>query len=119
MSAVVPQQHGVERFSLPRTIIKNGTLKTLSGNALSLFLVVCYRCYRTRSPGAQFSFRELFTELALGAKDIDRAAQELRAAGLLHHQQDKNIMYFQIQQPDGSKAKSYLREPLEPVLKQD
>jgi hypothetical protein len=118
MTAVVPQP-GVERFGVPRTIIKNGSLRTLSGNALSLFLVVSYRCYRTRSPGAQYSFRELFRELEMGAKDIDKAAKELRAAGLLHHQQDKNIMFFQIQQPDGSKAKHYLCQPSERVLKQD
>jgi hypothetical protein len=111
MSAVIPQQRGVERFSLPRTIIKNGNLKTLSGNALALFIAISYRCYRTRSPGTQFTFRELFGELELGAKDIGKAAKELRAACLIHYQQDANVMFFQIQQPDGSKAKSYLRDP--------
>jgi hypothetical protein len=104
-------QCGVERFSLPRTIIKNGSLRTLSGDAIALFLIVSYRCYRTRSPGSQFTFRELFSELDLGAKDVSKAAKELRAAGLLHHQQDKNMMFFQIQQPDGSKARAYLRDP--------
>ena len=108
MNAVVQQQGGVERFSLPRSIVKNGSLKHLSGNALALFIVVGYRCYRTRSPGATFSFRELFGELDLGAKDVVRAAKELRAACLIHFQQDENKMHFQIQQPNGSKARSYL-----------
>jgi hypothetical protein len=113
------QQSGVKTFRVPRTIIENGSLRTLSGNALSLFLAISFRCYRTRTPDVKFSFKELFLELEQRAKEIDKAVLELRAAGLIHFQQSQNMMFFQIQQPDGSKAKTYLQDRLEPVPKQD
>lgn len=101
---------GVETFMLPRSILKNRNLKTLSGNALSLFLLVGFRCYRKRSPQVQFTFDELFLELDLDRNDIKRAAKELRAAKTLHFQQNETAMMFHIQTATGSKAKIYLHE---------
>jgi hypothetical protein len=114
MSASV-KHVGVDTFRIPRSIVRNSSLKTLSGNSLALFISISYRCYRARLPAIDLSFRELFNELHMGAQEVQHAAHELRDAKLIHFQQDKNIMFFQIQQPDGSKAKSYLRTPLEPV----
>jgi hypothetical protein len=115
----VPQKSGVNTFRVPRTIIENGSLKTLSGDALALFLAVSFRCFRTRLPEAKFSFKELYRELAQRAKQIDQAVLELRSAGLVYFQQDHSTITIQIQQPDGSKAKSYLQDRSEQVLKQD
>jgi hypothetical protein len=112
---------GIRTFRVPTSLVTNGSLRTLSGNALSLFLTISYRCYRTRLPNVQYSFRMLFHELDMRAQDVSDAAAELRKHGLVHYQQDQNIMSFQIQQPDGSKAKSYLRkygergESVEPI----
>ena len=101
---------GVETFMIPRSIVKNGNLRTLSANALSLFLFVSFRCYRKRTPDVQFKFDEMFLELDMGRNDIKKAAKELRAAKTLHFQQNPNSINFQIQAADGSKAKQYLRE---------
>jgi hypothetical protein len=107
---IAREQHdGIDTFRLPKSIYSTGALKTLSGNAIALFLVISYRMYRARLPRYDFSFRELFRELELGAGDICKAAKELHEAKLIHWQQEKNIVYFQIQAPDGSKARSYLR----------
>jgi hypothetical protein len=102
--------HGVRSFRVPRTLIDNRGLKELSGDTLRLFLAVSYRCYRTRLPEARFSFKELLRETDMLAKEAQTAAKELRTERLVHFQQDKNILIIQIQGPDGSKAKHYLRE---------
>jgi hypothetical protein len=104
------QHNGLDTFRLPKSIYKSGALKHLSGDAIALFLVISYRMYRARLPRFDFSFRELYRELELGAGAICKAAKELHAANLIHWQQEENILFFQIQMPDGSKAKSYLRK---------
>jgi hypothetical protein len=110
---------GIRTFRVPRTLIDNRGLKNLSGDALRLFLAVSYRCYRTRSPEARFSFKELLRETDMLAKEAQAAVKELRKEKLVHFQQDKNILIIQIQDVDGSKAKHYLRPPSETVIKQD
>lgn len=108
MSATVPQERGVRMFLLPEAIVTNGSLRTLSGDSLALYIAVCQRMYRMRSADIKMSLRDLFRQIELGRNDIQKAAKELREAGLIHFQQTENLMAFQIQQPDGSKAKVYL-----------
>ena len=74
------QVNGIDTFRLPKSIYKSGALKTLSGDAIALFLVISYKCFRARLPRYDFSFRELYRELELGAQDICRAAKELHTA---------------------------------------
>jgi hypothetical protein len=118
MSTVVPQQRGVEMFLVPKSIVKNGSLLTLSGNALALFIAISYRFYKTRSADIKMSLRDLYQQIELGGTDIKKAARELRDAKLIHFQQSENIMFFQLQMPDGSKAKVYLHPP-KPAPAQD
>jgi hypothetical protein len=114
MSAVAPQQRGVQMFLMPEAIVQNGSLRTLSGDALALFIAVTHRMYRMRSADIKMSLRDLYTQIELGRNDIQKAAKGLRAAGLVHFQQSENLMMFQIQQADGSKARTYLH-PAKPV----
>jgi replication initiation and membrane attachment protein DnaB len=113
MSVSTSPKSGVLTFRVPRLILDNGSLKTLSGDALSLFLLIAHHCYRSRTPEVIRTFRQLFTELDQRAQEITKAAKELRAAGLIHFQQQDSAISFQIAQPDGSKAKSYLQKPSE------
>jgi hypothetical protein len=108
MSATVPQQRGVQMFLMPEAIVTNGSLKTLSGDSLALWISVTQRMYRMRSSQVRMSLKDLYSQIQLGRNDIQKAAKELRAAGLLYFQQTENLMAFQIQQADGSKAKTYL-----------
>ena len=114
MSAVVPQQRGVRMFLIPEAIVTNGSLRTLTGDALALYIAVSHRMYRMRSAQVRMSLRDLYKQIELGRNDIQKAAKELRAAGLLYFQQTENLMSFQIQQADGPKAKTYLH-PAKPV----
>jgi hypothetical protein len=111
MSAGVPQQRGPEMFLVPAAIINNGSLKTLSGNSLALLFAVSHRMYRMRSANVRMRLRDLYAQIELGRSDIQRAAKELRAAGVLHFQQSEHLMAFQLQQSDGSKAQVYLHPP--------
>jgi len=114
MSTVVPQQRGVQMFLMPEAIVTNGSLRTLTGDALALFIAVTHRMYRMRSAQVRMSLRDLYRQIELGRNDIKAAARELREAGLLYFQQTENLMSFQIQQADGSKAQVYLH-PQKPV----
>jgi hypothetical protein len=113
------EQSGVKTFRLPRLILDNGSLQTLSANALRLFIAISYRFYRARFPQIKYNHRELYLELNMLKKEINDAALELWAAGIMCYQQEKNLITFHLLQPDGSKAKSYLHDPVEPVLKQN
>jgi hypothetical protein len=106
-----PRQQGVKTFRIPRLLIDTGALKTLSGDALALFIGISYRCYRTREADIKYSFKEIYADTNLLGRDVKPAAKELRAAGLIFFQQDEQTMSFQIAQPHGSKARGYLREP--------
>jgi hypothetical protein len=103
----VPQERGVRMFLMPEAIVTNGSVGTLSGDALALFIAVTHRMYRMRSADIKMSLRDLYKQLEMGRNDIKAAARELRAANLLYFQQDQNLMAFQIQTLNG-KAKIYL-----------
>ena len=111
MSDVGPQQRGVRMFLVPEEIVTNGSLKTLSPNAMALYLCVAYRWYRMRSADVRMSVRDLMRQCNQSRNDLQAACKELRSAGLLYFQQTKTLMAFQIQQTDGSKAKVYLHPP--------
>ena len=111
MTAVVAQQRGVEMFLVPQAIVWNGSIRTLSGDALALYIVVTHRMYKMRSADIKMSLRDPYGQIELGRSDIKAAAKELRAAGLLYFQQSENLMMFQIMQTDGSKARIYLHPP--------
>ena len=101
---------GVRTFRVPTNIMTNRNLRTLSGNALALFIAVSHRCYRKRSAEIRFSLIEIFHELGINAEDVRNAAEELCRAGVLQFECNTTMIYFQILNPDGSKAHSYLRE---------
>ena len=109
-------ERGVQMFLMPEAIVTNGSIRTLSGNALALYIVVSQRMYRMRSADIKMSLRDLYRQIELGRNDIQKAVKELREAGLLYFQQSENLMMFQIQTPDG-KAKLYLHpaKPVQPV----
>jgi hypothetical protein len=111
MSALVPSAQQREMFLMPASIITSGSLKTLSGNSLALLIAVSHRMYRMRSAQVRMRLRDLYAQIELGRNDIQKAAKELRAAGLIHFQQTEHLMAFQLQQPDGSKAQVYLYPP--------
>jgi hypothetical protein len=110
MTAVVPQR-GVRMFLMPEAIVTNGSLQTLSGNALALYISVSQRMYRMRSADIKMKLRDIYKQIELDRNDVQRAAKELRAAGLICFQQSEHLMMFQIMQADGSKAKNYLHPP--------
>src|ERR1700679_2465122 len=110
MSVSAAPKSGVITFRIPRLIVDNGSLKTLSGDALALFLTISHHCYRSRTPEAMRTFRPLFIELDPRAHEITNVAKELRAAGLICYQQQDSAISFQIVQPDGSKARTYLQK---------
>jgi len=72
MSAVVPQQRGVRMFLMPEAIVTSGSLRTLSGDALALYIAVTQRMYRMRSP----DLRPMFD--ATGGKAVEILADTLR-----------------------------------------
>jgi hypothetical protein len=106
---------GIKSFRLPTSIMTNRNLRTLSGNALGLFIAVSHRCYRKRSAEIRFSLIEIFHELGMNAEDVSNAAKELCRARVLQFECNTTMIYFHILNPDGSKAKSYLREYGEPT----
>ena len=63
MSASLPPQCGVEMFLVPMSIVRNSGLKSLSGDALALFIAVTYSFYRSRSPKIKMSLRDLYEQV--------------------------------------------------------
>lgn len=117
MSAVSPVvDRSVPTFRMPRAVYQNGSLLTLSRDALRLYITITYKCHRANYPEVKFKLRELFRQLEMGRNDVHKAAKELRAAHLLHFQQDAHEMNFQLQSEDGAKATSYLRPHPAPVV---
>jgi hypothetical protein len=95
----VIQRPAIASFRVPTIIIKNGSIKSLSPDALRLYVVISYRTYKVRSPQVQFKFIELFREIGMWEKEVTAAAVELRTAGLSSFQQNETTILFDLLQP--------------------
>ena len=99
---------GLITFRMPRVILTTGAIKTLSANALRLYMSVGYSAFKTRATEVEATIGTIFRDTGLDMVEAEEAAQELTDANVMDYQVQGRRFRFQCLQPDHTKAKSYM-----------